>query len=334
MLKQIISENTKRQKFDIVEINLDAPPIERWRCAENYKKEVQDLVACYWQEIEDYADMIKKYLGWYKLLFISNHYQKEIRGLAQYCDIEEDQLFIVNLYYDLIKFAFACTAFAVEQDNMIWHARNLDWWTDDGLLEKHTKIFDWKKGGKTVFQSVGWLGFIGVLSGMKPQAFSITLNAIISEEAPNVAKPVSFLLREVLEKTTDYQAAKKKLEKTKIVCDCLLLLTGVKPSEIAVIERTPRKSKTRYAEQGCIVVTNDYRTDIVTTNQDRNILTETSCGRYDRALSLLTQKTPESEQDCFKILDDGKVKMEITVQQMVFNAKEGNVFLKEVCSGQ
>ena len=107
-------------------------------------------------------------------------------------------------------------------------------------------------------------------------------------------------------------------------------MSGTKSSEISVIERTPRKSETRYAEQNYAIVTNDYKTEIVEVVESDNILASTSCGRYDRTEELLLQKIPNTEQECFKILDDEKVKMQITVQQMVFNAKENKVFVKKV----
>ncbi len=314
---------------DIIEIDLDASPAKRWEFARSYSNEINELVVCYWKEIDEYAELIQEYIGLYKSLYIPQAYQEEIRCLAQYCKFTEDQLLIVNLYYDIIKIGFACTAFAFEQSDSIWHARNLDWWTENDLLAKYTKVFHWKKGGKTVFKSVGWMGFIGVLSGMKPHQFSITLNAVLSEEAPNFAKPISFLLREVLEDNHTYQSAKEKLETTPIVCDCLLLLAGTKAGEIAVIERTPTKSQTRYANQQHIVVTNDYKTAIVNDNHRQNILTDTSCMRYDKAKALLLQQFPNDEAACFQILDDEAVKMTITVQQMVFNADKDLVFTKE-----
>lgn len=317
-------------QFEEITINLDAPPAERWSFAKAYTHEINELIDCYWQDIEAYVDVIQDYLEAYKTAYISASYQEEIRCLSQYCKFDKNQLLIVNLYYDVIKFGFACTAFAFEQNNTIWHARNLDWWTENKLLAKHTKIFNWKSNGATVFKSVGWMGFIGVLSGMKPKAFSITLNAIVSEETPNFAKPVSFLLREILEEKNDFATAKEKLENTPIVCDCLLLLAGTKKSEIVVIERTPTKSKTRHADQNFIIVTNDYKTEIVNETHNENLLTATSCGRYDKTKKLLTQQLPKDAPSCFKILDDKEVKMEITVQQMVFNAAENKILLKKV----
>lgn len=313
--------------METIEINLDLPPSQRWHFAKQYTQEINEIIAGYWKDFEDYVDLINEYLDLYKTLFIPDDYIQEIQCIAQYCAYNEDQILIANLYYDIIKFAFACTAFAFKNDDSIWHARNLDWWTENDILEKYTKVFNFTRGGNTVFKSVGWVGFVGVLSGYKPQNFAITLNAIVSEEPPHIAKPVSFLLREILEQDNNFQRAKKMLQETEIVCDCLLLLSGIENDEMVVIERTPRTSKTRQSENGFIIVTNDYKL-INHEGKNGNILNDTSCGRYDKTASLLKEKTPSNATECFKILSNEAVKMQITVQQMVFNSKQNLLEIK------
>lgn len=309
-----------------ITINLDLPPNQRWDFAVDYRNEINELIACYQKDIEDYEALFEEYLVVFKTQ-IPAAYLEEIKCIAKYCDYNENQVLFANLYYDIVKYAFACTAFAYYQEGAIWHARNLDWWTENEALKKHTKIFNFSKKGKTVFQSVGWVGYAGVLSGMKPDCFSITLNAIVSDEAPNLAKPVSFLLREVLEGNYSFDSAKQLLEKTPIVCDCLLLLAGTKKNELVVIERTPTTSKTRTATENFIIVTNDYKEINTSKVGNETILNETSCGRYDQTKELLESTFPKDEKECFEILNHPKVKMKITVQQMIFSAKRNKIQL-------
>lgn len=311
----------------IIEINLDLPAHQRWDFAVDYQKEINEIIACYWVDIEDYLDLILGYLDEYKQQFVPKAYWEEIQCIAKYCDFSPDQVLIANLYYDIVKFAFACTAFAFEKDQTIWHARNLDWWTENDILKKYTNVFKFTRNGQTVFQSVGWVGFIGVLSGFKPNGFSVTLNAIVSDEAPNIATPITFLLREVLEGDNDFASAKNVLENTDIVCDCLLLVAGLNSSEMIVIERTPRTSKTRSSTNGYIIVTNDYQLMDYETRTD-NALSSSSCGRYDQTKKYLEHSCPSNLTECFQVLDDPKVKMQITVQQMVFNAKQNLLNIK------
>lgn len=313
--------------MESIEINLDLPPKERWHFAANYRTEINEIIACYWVDLADYVALIESVLDNYKALFIPSSYLEEIECIANYCDYTADQILIANLYYDIVKFAFACTAFSFEKDGSIWHARNLDWWTENDVLKKYTKIFTFTKGGQTVFQSIGWVGFVGVLSGIKPHRFSITLNAIVSDEPPMMAKPVSFLLREVLEGDYHFQQAQNMLEQTTIVCDCLLLLSGTTAGQMLVIERTPQSSKTRQAANGFIIVTNDYK-KINYKSNNQSALKDTSCGRYNRTQLLLERELPSNPIDCFSILNDKAVKMQITVQQMVFNPQQGLLEIK------
>jgi acid ceramidase len=73
------------------------------------------------------------------------------------------------------------------------------------------------------------------------------------------------------------------------------------------------------------VVTNDYRllTAPGWTHGTSTSLRATSCGRFDRASWCVRSERPTSVEDCFAILDDKGVKMEITVQQMVMSAAQG-----------
>ena len=176
------------------------------------------------------------------------------------------------------------------------------------------------------FSVVGWPGFAGTLSGVTHGRFSVTLNAVTSSEPISFGKPVTFLIREVLEEAYDFQDALQRLTKTNILSDCLLLLCGTKENEMVVIERTPTKAYIRTPKNGYIGVTNDYKVykDSSSGHLDmNNVLTTSSCGRYDRTLELLDANLPNTSSEVLNILSDSKVKMGITMQQMVFQAATG-----------
>lgn len=64
--------------------------------------------------------------------------------MASATDIPLSALVVGNLYYDLFKVVlhrtFGCTAFAVETDQGILHARNLDWWTQNVMLAWYSTV--------------------------------------------------------------------------------------------------------------------------------------------------------------------------------------------------
>ena len=309
-------------------INLDLPAHLRWSFLHDYKREINELLQCFLDDFQD-ADFIFESISSYQKIFTSDAIIEEAEFIASISNFSPDQVLTANLYYDILKFYLGCTAFAFESQGKIIHSRNLDWITGENLLSKYSKIFNFQKNGKTVFKTVSWPGFIGSLSGIKPGKFSLTLNAVSSNDEPEIAFPVTFLLREILEFSDSFEEAKTKLENTKIASDCLILLSGVQANEMIVIERTPTKFATRTSQDGFIIVTNDYK-EIDNQTMATSELQSTSCGRYDKTHELLKQKLPSNFSECLDILKNEQVMMGITVQQMVFENKTGEIELIKV----
>ena len=105
--------------------------------------------------------------------------------------------------------------------------------------------------------------------------------------------------------------------------DSLLLLTGVHEGELAVIERTPTRAEVRFAKNGCVFVTNDYKEMNTGLHSFDSELQATACGRYERISKLVASRVPRDATECLNYLNDPAVRMGITVQQMVFQAATG-----------
>lgn len=308
-------------------VNLDDKPIDRWHFIKDYKYEANSLIKYYLEDLSN-AGIFETYIDLYRENYISEVYQQEIKSLAKYCDFSENELLITNLYYDALKFVFGCTAFCTTNQEEKLHARNLDWWTENNMLGKFTKIFDFKRNNRLEFSLVSWPGFIGALSGVKPGKFSITLNAVSSNEAPQLAIPITFLIRDVLENATSFKEAVKLLSETTIASDCLLMVVGVNANEEVVIERTPTTYAIRKPVNNSLIVTNEYLS--LTNKETNDALQLTATGRHQRVLELIDANTPKSVKTYFNILSDNNIKMGITVQQMVFNPSNGDIHLKIV----
>lgn len=304
-------------------VDLDKTPAERWSFLAQYRDEIDELLSCYLSDLSG-AETVIGNIGSYKSAIISQEYLEEIEYISSISKYSPDEVLIANLYYDALKFYFGCTAFAFDSGNGVLHARNLDWHTENNLLSKHTRIFDFQRNGQTIFKTVGWVGFIGALSGTRPGCFSITLNAVLSSDKAEIATPISFFIRDVLNNSQSFAEAKERLESTTIASDCLLLLSGKNSEELCVIERTPTRFATRGPKNGHVIVTNDYQL-LDNALAGNSILQSTSCGRHDRANELLKLRKPNNELECFNILQDDSVMMGITVQQMVFNNHTGKI---------
>ena len=308
------------------QVNLDLSPEERWLFLRGFKSEMNELFAFYLKDLSG-IDFIYELIPTYRDAFISEEYSKEIATIAAIAGFSDEDILVANLYYDILKSYFGCTAFSVDNGEHLFHARNLDWHTENNMLSKYTSIFDFRKGGKTLFKSVGWKGFIGVLSGMNPKKFSITLNAILSDDPSEIAYPISLYIRDVLTKAENYEEAQKMLETKNIASDCLLLLSGMATNKFAVIERTPTRFATRKTNANSIIVTNDYKILEQSGVKSDNLLAQTSCSRFDQTNKLLNLQKVQSMTDCLGILKDDKVQMGITVQQMIFDNRTGNILV-------
>ncbi|MBL0742040.1 C45 family autoproteolytic acyltransferase/hydolase [Chryseolinea lacunae] len=305
-------------------VDLDLPVETRWSFLKTFRAPMGELMQCYLKDFED-AGYLYDVIDAYKLAAIPEHYREEISFIASLIDLKENEVLLANLYYDILKFYFGCTAFAVNNGSTTYHCRNLDWHTENNLLGQHTMVFDFHKNGKTLYKTIGWPGFVGALSGTKPGKFSLTLNAVLSNDKPEMAYPVSFLLRDVLTSANSFSEARQMLMTTTIVCDCLILLSGIGVDERVVIERTPTRSALREAHEKFIAVTNDYKK--LENGEAENILRATSCSRYDRALEMLRHEMPQDATACLSILKDEDVQMQITVQQMIFDNHTGDIWI-------
>lgn len=305
-------------------VDLTRAPGERWQLSTQHVAHARQLIDFYFKDLGVTDEVAETVLEMGRPV-VPEPYWEEIESIATQIGVTPARALIGNAYYDLIKSEMGCTAFAADTPDGPLHARNLDWWTEGGLLQNTTALTRFEGGPAGVFFTVGWPGFIGAFSGMAPGRFAVTLNAVLSEEPAQLAMPVVLLIRKVLEDAVNYQEAVERLSITTIPCDCLLLVSGIKRGEMCVIERTPTKYERRGPESGAIVVANDYLL-MNYGGVPRGELQESSCGRFDRISSLI-REGPTTLGECLGYLNDPQVRMGITVQQMAFRTQSGNLLL-------
>ena len=140
--------------------------------------------------------------------------------------------------------------------------------------------------------------------------------------------PVVLLLRTVLEEARSFDEALAILSEASLPSDSLLLLTGVRAGQLVVIERTPTRHAIRRARAGFVCVTNDYQHIAANSNGSTSELLATSCHRFRRVEDLIRVERPDSPEACFHYLSDPEVRMQITVQHMVFRASTGEYWVR------
>jgi len=303
-----------------MQVDLARPATLRWELSSTQEAAARDLLAVYQRDLGLPAPMVAEL----SRPAVRADYWAEMQGIALRAGIPIEEVVCGNLYYDALKAVLVgCTAFAVDTPAGPLHARNLDWWSEDDSLRRHTVQTKFAGAPAGEFTTVGWPGFVGAFSGIAPNRFAITLNAVISDEPIQISTPVVFALRQVLEEAASFESALQTLRTMPLASDSLLLLTGVGKGEMAVIERTPDRAEVRFAENGCIFVTNDYRKMHTGLRNFESELQATACGRYDRISELVATRVPMDATECLAYLSDPSVRMGITVQQMVFHAATG-----------
>jgi len=160
-------------------------------------------------------------------------------------------LTLFNLGYEVSD---ACTSIVAQTpQGKILHARNLDFWAGMGFtdsLKNLTFIANYQSKGKTVFYATTFAGFVGVLSGMKPGAFSVTIDTrfypqglyeifyeIVAAMTEKNASLVSLLSRRVFENENDWNAAVENLSNVPLIADVYYITAGVSAGQGAVISR-------------------------------------------------------------------------------------------------
>jgi acid ceramidase len=310
-----------------VDIDLTVAPESRWAALSTHADGARRLVDSYVRDLGSMGTvgmMVEAYAG----AWLPPEYRAELGAIAKMIDRPLADVLLANLYYDAMKsLLMGCTAVAVDSEEGPLHFRNLDWWTHDRLLADLTQVAR-VSGGEAVgpYSLIGWPGFVGAFSGVAPGRFAITLNAVASDDPFELAPPMTFLIRSVLQSCRTFDEAVETLEKTRVASDSILMVTGTELGEMVVIERTPTRASLRTADNGILVATNDYRSlDGGLVEDAVSELQETACARYDRARLLAGEERPLSLQDGFRILQDPSVKMAITVQHMVMRASTGEL---------
>uniref|UniRef100_A0A1I7U8V1 Ceramidase n=1 Tax=Caenorhabditis tropicalis TaxID=1561998 RepID=A0A1I7U8V1_9PELO len=143
-------------------------------------------------------------------------------------------------------FGLGCTSIVAQNSKgEIFHGRNLDY-DMTGLLKNITVFVDFVRNGSVVYSGVTFALYNGVLTGQRPGAYSVSLNArysgayidnILMELFTKFKRPVSFFIRDVLENQKTYEEAVNSLSNTHLFSPSYIIVAGTKKNEGVVISR-------------------------------------------------------------------------------------------------
>uniref|UniRef100_A0A4W5RJU3 Acid ceramidase n=1 Tax=Hucho hucho TaxID=62062 RepID=A0A4W5RJU3_9TELE len=251
-------------------INLDLPPSERWKLIITDKKaEVRGLRVLFVSI--SMTDLANAFVPSGKLIdlvdkdlpFIVNTlpypFNEEIKGIATASGVPLGEVVLYNIFYEVFT---VCTSLVAEDSNgNLIHGRNMDFglfmgwdmknrsWLVTEKLKPLVVNIDFQRGNKTVFKSTNFAGYVGMLTGIKPHAFTLTMNERFSLDGGYIGIVewilgnrdgmwMSFLTRSVLENATSYEEAKNLLARTKLLAPAYFILGGNQTGQGCVITRS------------------------------------------------------------------------------------------------
>ncbi|XP_030643859.1 acid ceramidase [Chanos chanos] len=246
-------------------VDLDLPPSQRWTALITDKKtELAEMV----QTIKDLADafvpsgklidLVDKALP-LMVDTLPHPFNEEIKGIATASGVPLGEVVLFNIFYEVFT---VCTSLVAEDStgNLI-HARNLDFglflgwdmknksWVISEKLKPLVVNIEFVRNNHTVFKSTNFAGYVGMLTGIRPHAFTLTMNERFSLDGGYIGIVewilgkrdgmwMSFLTRSVLENATSYDEAKKLLSQTKLLAPAYFILGGNQSGQGCVITRS------------------------------------------------------------------------------------------------
>ncbi|KAL2077415.1 hypothetical protein ACEWY4_026919 [Coilia grayii] len=246
-------------------ISLDEDPVHRWDTVVKDRK--YELVAMI-QVIKELANSL---VPSGKLVALVDNvlplmldtlpypFNKEILGISLASGVPVGEMILFNIFYEVFS---VCTSVVAEDANgNLYHGRNLDFgllmgwnhknhsWTLTEKLKPLTVNIDFKRNNITVFKSTNFAGYVGILTGIRPNLFTLTMNERFNIDGGYVGilewiigkrdgMWMGFLTRTVLENATSYEDAKKQLSLTKLLAPAYFILGGNQTGQGCVITRT------------------------------------------------------------------------------------------------
>uniref|UniRef100_A0A8C3A1D5 Acid ceramidase n=1 Tax=Cyclopterus lumpus TaxID=8103 RepID=A0A8C3A1D5_CYCLU len=230
-------------------VDLDSPPSKRWTALITDKKTALVNVI---QAIRDLANAFVPSGKLIELVDVTlplmvdslpDPFGEEIRGIAAVSEIplgkEKKESHFRNLLHGRnLDFGLF----------MGWDIKNKSWIISEKLKPLVVNL-DFKRNNQTIFKSTNFAGYVGLLTGIKPHMFSLTMNERFSLDGGYIGilewilgkrdgMWMSFLTRSVLENANSYEEAKTLLAQTKLLAPAYFILGGNQTGQGCIVTRS------------------------------------------------------------------------------------------------
>jgi hypothetical protein len=141
---------------------------------------------------------------------LPQEFKEEMRGLAAGANVPERWVHWMHIIPDLswIQCSYYAAWGKAVPDDHLYQIRALDYWTEAHVQDKPAIIL-WRPAAGHPFVTAGWIGFIGVVSGMNAERIAISeIGDGFGEDQKQLdAEPWVFMARRVLQYTDNLDAA-------------------------------------------------------------------------------------------------------------------------------
>jgi len=260
----------ERDKVPNYVINLDLSPTQRWNeLAADKSEQIKHLLTTFktfvraWGNAsEEVIQFIDSDLGYLAETFPAP-FGDEMKGIGKASGIPLGEIVLYNIFYELFT---VCTSIvAQDSSGKLYHARNLDFglfmgWNIQNKTWKITEALrptlvnlEFTRNGKTLYKSVNYAGYVGVITGIKPGVFTFSMDERFNINGGYIgviewllgdrkAKWMSFLTREVMEFANSYEEAQRMLANTPMLAPSYFILGGNQSGQASVITRARSKA--------------------------------------------------------------------------------------------
>ncbi|PWA27234.1 hypothetical protein CCH79_00013875 [Gambusia affinis] len=232
-------------------IDLDLPPSKRWTALITDKKtELAGMI----QAIRDLANAFVPSGRLIELIDITlplmadtlpSPFGEEIKGIAAASGVPLGEVVLFNIFYEVFT---VCTSVVAQDQKGDWDIKNKSWTISEKLKPLVVNL-DFRRNNKTVFKSTNFAGYVGMLTGIKPHVFTLTMNERFSLDGGYIGilewimgqrdgMWMSFLTRSVLENANSYKEAQNRLALTKMLAPAYFILGGNQTGEGCIITRS------------------------------------------------------------------------------------------------
>lgn len=245
-------------------VDLDKPEKERWNeiindnkenCLHAFKEMDKMAKSNAISRIMSYVleTIAKYYLNSGKALYID-----ELKSISEILNVPVEKVLMCQLCYEM---AAACTSVGMNINGKMYHYRTMDW--DMVFLKALTIHVQFKKNNKLLFEGITWAGYIGILTAMVPNEYSLSINYRRSNgnlignimKASKMHWPIGYLCRNLLESETSFDDFIKILDCTDLISPCYVTLCHKSGNSVVLI-RDSDKCVDKITSSTCVIQTN------------------------------------------------------------------------------